>query len=569
MQIIDVFTLRCWPIWAVLVAAVSLPEPLAGQPATIVDPPQFEWTYHPATAGNPEAYYSGVIEIGEANFSIGGETFVTRAYRQAGGGYTIPGPTLTMEPGQTYVVRFHNTLPYEPANPGHNIFKDPNISNLHTHGLHISGESPGDDVVRLMEGGFGGDYVYDIPTDHMGGTHWYHAHHHGSTYLQVAGGAFGMLIIDDSADGIPANVAAMSERQLVLGYLDTDAAGTGGDTLMSGTLSPTWTVNGIVGGNIVAAPDTWEHWRVLVADVDARDKTIEFGPECEVVLLARDGVWRTVAPKVVVGNAIELTGASRADFAVRISGDSVLKIGNSSVATISLAGAADPSVGPYGPGGEMWSAIRPGYLRDLRNVSADDVLFDSVSVGANHVNGDAFDLDVPTFTRLADSVQQWSLSGAKNHPFHLHIYHFQVLEDGGDYEAGEYYDTVSENVDIRFDLSTATSSPYAGRTMMHCHILAHEDLGAMGWVDVIGGTPAPTFPADGDISFPYSEYYDLDDLQILLGDVNLDGTVNLLDVDPFIDRLSSGSYQAQADCNQDGVVNLLDVDPFILILAGG
>ena len=56
---------------------------------------------------------------------------------------------------------------------------------------------------------------------------------------------------------------------------------------------------------------------------------------------------------------------------------------------------------------------------------------------------------------------------------------------------------------------------------------------------------------------------------VILGDVNLDGAVNLLDVDPFIERLSTSDFQAEADCNQDGVVNLLDVDPFIVILSGG
>ena len=49
----------------------------------------------------------------------------------------------------------------------------------------------------------------------------------------------------------------------------------------------------------------------------------------------------------------------------------------------------------------------------------------------------------------------------------------------------------------------------------------------------------------------------------LLGDVNEDGTVNLLDVEPFIGRLSSGEFQAEADVNEDGTVNLLDVEPFI------
>jgi cytochrome c peroxidase len=55
----------------------------------------------------------------------------------------------------------------------------------------------------------------------------------------------------------------------------------------------------------------------------------------------------------------------------------------------------------------------------------------------------------------------------------------------------------------------------------------------------------------------------------LLGDVNLDGEVNGLDVDPFVDVLLSGSYQTEADMNEDQVVNGLDVDPFVAVVVGG
>lgn len=55
----------------------------------------------------------------------------------------------------------------------------------------------------------------------------------------------------------------------------------------------------------------------------------------------------------------------------------------------------------------------------------------------------------------------------------------------------------------------------------------------------------------------------------LLGDLNCDGSVNLLDVSLFIERVSSGSFDIKADMNLDGVVNLLDVDPFIQVLSGG
>jgi hypothetical protein len=55
----------------------------------------------------------------------------------------------------------------------------------------------------------------------------------------------------------------------------------------------------------------------------------------------------------------------------------------------------------------------------------------------------------------------------------------------------------------------------------------------------------------------------------LFGDVNLDGEVNGLDVDPFVDVLLNGPYQAEADMNTDQVVNGLDVDPFVAAVVGG
>ena len=54
----------------------------------------------------------------------------------------------------------------------------------------------------------------------------------------------------------------------------------------------------------------------------------------------------------------------------------------------------------------------------------------------------------------------------------------------------------------------------------------------------------------------------------VLGDVNGDGEVNLLDVGPFVELLSSGSYDPAADINMDGQVNLLDVGLFVALLGG-
>ena len=52
----------------------------------------------------------------------------------------------------------------------------------------------------------------------------------------------------------------------------------------------------------------------------------------------------------------------------------------------------------------------------------------------------------------------------------------------------------------------------------------------------------------------------------IIGDVNQDGAVDLLDVQPFVFLLAKGQFQSEADINGDGNVNLLDVDGFIEIL---
>jgi hypothetical protein len=41
----------------------------------------------------------------------------------------------------------------------------------------------------------------------------------------------------------------------------------------------------------------------------------------------------------------------------------------------------------------------------------------------------------------------------------------------------------------------------------------------------------------------------------------------LLDIEPFVELVSNGSFQAEADLNQDGVANLLDIEPFVGLLS--
>ena len=64
-------------------------------------------------------------------------------------------------------------------------------------------------------------------------------------------------------------------------------------------------------------------------------------------------------------------------------------------------------------------------------------------------------------------------------------------------------------------------------------------------------------------------YFAVDNIELverLLGDVNVDGTVNFLDISPFIVLLASRDFQFEADVNGDSDVNFLDISPFISIL---
>ena len=52
--------------------------------------------------------------------------------------------------------------------------------------------------------------------DHMPGTHWLHPHRHGSTALQVGGGAASALIVEDPPGTLPSEVEGAPEVILMV-----------------------------------------------------------------------------------------------------------------------------------------------------------------------------------------------------------------------------------------------------------------------------------------------------------------------------------------------------------------
>jgi FtsP/CotA-like multicopper oxidase with cupredoxin domain len=102
------------------------------------------------------------------------------------------------------------------------------------------------------------------------------------------------------------------------------------------------------------------------------------------------------------------------------------------------------------------------------------------------IDGRSFDPARTDISTRLGRVEDWTVRNASvmDHPFHLHVWPFQVLDrsDGQPVLPG-WKDTINvpagSSVRIRIPFTDI-----GGRTVYHCHILDHEDLGMMGVINV-------------------------------------------------------------------------------------
>ncbi|HEY9664264.1 MAG TPA: multicopper oxidase domain-containing protein, partial [Allocoleopsis sp.] len=104
-------------------------------------------------------------------------------------------------------------------------------------------------------------------------------------------------------------------------------------------------------------------------------------------------------------------------------------------------------------------------------------------------NGKPFDMERIDAAVKLGTVEDWELVNVDpdrmDHPFHLHVNLFQVISRNGQPEPYRAWkDTVlvkgGETVRIRIPFRD-----FAGKTVYHCHILDHEDLGMMGLLEIM------------------------------------------------------------------------------------
>ena len=101
-------------------------------------------------------------------------------------------------------------------------------------------------------------------------------------------------------------------------------------------------------------------------------------------------------------------------------------------------------------------------------------------------DGRPFDHERTDQAVQAGAVEDWTIHNTTpmDHPFHLHVWPMQIIDDNG-VEPNEptWRDVVNVPADGQVTVRIDFTEP-VGRTVYHCHILDHEDAGMMGVVDV-------------------------------------------------------------------------------------
>lgn len=407
-----------------------------------------------------------------------------------------PGPTLRLRPGDVLSVRLANNLDQP--------------TNLHVHGLHVSPEGSGDNVFVVVNAGAVHDYEYRLPADHPPGVYWYHPHHHGMVADQIFAGLFGAIIVED-----PEPVPVSTERVLVIS--DTTLDG-GGNVVrvsqmerMLGREGELLLVNGQSNPEFTAMPGQRERWRIINACV-ARYLPLRLDGQQLQLLGIDSGRYRTPSPV----EELLLAPGNRADLLVATAaGESVLRAAyydrgsmagmmgqrgprqaiqpgaaGAALATLRVAGSTAPSPTPPPP---LPAGRDPDDLRTAAVAARRQV---ALSSGAGMGMGGGmmgFTIDGREFSPArtdtvvaAGSVEEWTLTNASpmDHPFHLHVWPMQVIEEGGRApDRPEWRDVINVPAQGRVKVRVAFRD-FSGRSVYHCHILDHEDLGMMGAIEV-------------------------------------------------------------------------------------
>jgi FtsP/CotA-like multicopper oxidase with cupredoxin domain len=464
----------------------------------------------------------------------------------------LVGPTFRARPGDVLNIDLDNRLPFETSSRVQAQFEQEsrkahlgifgaefNVTNLHTHGLHVSPSGNSDNVLLNIPPQTSFPYEIRVPKDHPSGTFWYHAHAHGSTSIQVGSGMAGALILEDDPARIPTALREANKGEKIL-LLQTILYDRNGELEQIAALLPspkdpsncsllgnadTWlcsgrpvTINGQIMPRITMRPGEVQRWRMI--DTAFRQSFLLRLEGHRLHEIALDGLY---LGHIDTWQQIELQPGYRSDVLVQASQTpGTYKLVNGAPPAIrTISAVAQPPeeviafvvvegepVDMTLPTNDEMSALAPFPGVDLRQ-SADGVQEAVFKLGSNRahskfnfqINYQAFEHDRVRKVEL-NTTDQWSLTTVGDppenngvpplpHVFHIHVNPFQMVRKGPS-GADElvWKDTVLVPSGERVDVYTRYLD-YIGQFVLHCHILDHEDLGMMEVVEVVNSGDLP------------------------------------------------------------------------------
>jgi FtsP/CotA-like multicopper oxidase with cupredoxin domain len=387
----------------------------------------------------------------------------------------VPGPTIEARVGEEVVVRLKNNLP------------EPTV--IHWHGLRVPAPMDGTGLVqRLVEPGETFDYRL-VPPD--AGTYWYHSHANEAEQLEK--GLYGAFIV--RGDGEP---ALDRERVLVFDDLKLNRRGAiarfGGPIQRhNGREGQSLLINGRTDMRLALAAGQVERWR-LVNAASARFIRLSLGGH-EFKLIASDG---GLLPSPVAAREVLLTPGERVDLAVGPFDEGE----TFAIESLPFARGMSPDakgepvhfgtarVGAHRPS----RAQLPSRLRAIEPLVVGPVEPNrTVRLGGSgslrrfvdwKINDEAHHMAEPV--KVGD-LQVWDIVNETKmpHPFHLHGFFFQVLDENGTKpQTLAWKDTVMVQRENSVRIAWMPDDR-PGRWMYHCHILEHHAAGMMAMFEVV------------------------------------------------------------------------------------
>lgn len=432
---------------------------------------------------------------------LGEKRIITRTFNGI-----IPGPTIRVKPGDTMNILLENMMPPNSMPHSGNLNRPHNINstNIHTHGLFVSPEGRSDNPFISVEPGQSFQYQIIIPEEQAPGTNWYHPHRHGSIWAQMASGMSGLLIIEGDYDEVP-EIAAAREIPLVFQGIATNNDGIFPDPnpdattigqIFPGTLQNTvLTVNGQPGASLTAKSGEVLLFRMVNAHgySNLPVKIVnQLGQIIPIYHISTDG---NAFAQPVETDSVMLYPGNRADILVRVPAvipeitvaDTIrMMVGASTMLTIDYLEITTPTDIPSTlPVPGIHKTIQPEEITESRDVVFSMKMGEEMNNGFL-IDGKPFDPDRVDQLLTLDKPVEWRITNEsdRDHPFHIHINDFMVVAVNDiPVQTPRWQDVVNLP-----PLGSATirmrPEKFTGKTVMHCHIIIHEDMGMMAVVEI-------------------------------------------------------------------------------------